>query len=103
MKIVVAGEKIIKAVKKVEGIEIVLETPEDAKEAISLILRKPGSIQGDDQAGLTDIKVSSIRTYETSAVDFKMQFLLEFLFEDNVSSETKVAVIKSLQEFFDKA
>jgi hypothetical protein len=103
MKIVVAGEKIIKAVKKVDGIEIVLETPEDAKEAISLILRKSELIQGQDQVKLKDIKVSSTRHYETSAVDFKMVFLLEFLFEDDASSDTKVAVIKSLQEFFDKA
>ena len=103
MKIVVAGERIIKAVKKVDGIEIVVETPEDAKEAIDLILRKSESIQGEAQATLTDVKVSSIQTYETSAVDFKRMFLLEFLFEDNVSSDTKVTVIKSLQEFFDKA
>ena len=102
MKIVVAGEKIIKAVKKVDGIEIVLETPEDAKEAINLILRKSEMIQGEGQVKLRDIKVGSTKTYETSAVDFKMMFLLEFLFEDNVSSDTKVAMIKSLQEFFDR-
>ena len=102
MKIVIAGEKIIKAMRKVDGIEIVLETPEDAKEAIHLILRKPEVIEGEDQATLTDVKVSAIQTYETSAVDFKMMFLLEFLFEEDVSSDRKVAVIKSLQGFFDK-
>ena len=70
---------------------------------INLILRKSEVIEGEDQAVLTDVKVSSSHIYETSAVDFKMMFLLEFLFEDNASSDTKVAVIKSLQEFFDKA
>ena len=78
-------------------------TLEDAKEAISLILRKSEVIQGEDQVKLRDIKVSSTQTYESSAVDFKMMFLLEFQFEDDVSSDTKVAVIKSLQEYFDKA
>ena len=102
MKIVVAGEKIIKAVKKTDGIEIVLETPEDAKEAISLVLKKSELIQGEGQTKLRDIKVGSTRTYATSAVDFKMMFILEFLFEDDVSCDTKVAVIKSMQEFFDK-
>ncbi len=103
MKIVVTGEKIAKAVKKLDGIGIVLETPEDAKEAINLILRKSELIPGEGQAKLKDIKVSSSRTYESSAVDFKMMFLLEFQFEDDAASDTKVAVIKSLQEFFDKA
>ncbi len=38
MKIKVESEKIVKAVKKLDGIEIVLEDADDAKEAISLIL-----------------------------------------------------------------
>ena len=38
MKIKVESEKIIKAVKKLDGIEIVLENLDDAREAINLIL-----------------------------------------------------------------
>jgi len=37
MKVKVESEKIIKAVKKLDGIEIVLENTNDAKEAINLI------------------------------------------------------------------
>ncbi len=40
MKIKVEGDKIVKGVKKVDGIEIVLEKPGEAKEGIDLILRK---------------------------------------------------------------
>ena len=40
MKIKVESEKIVNAVKKLDGIEIVLENPDDAKEAINLIIRK---------------------------------------------------------------
>ena len=43
MKITVEGDKIIKSVKKLDGIEIVLENLEDAKEAINLI-PKQGNI-----------------------------------------------------------
>ena len=42
MKIKVESEKIIKAVKKLDGIEIVLENLDDAKEAINLILLRAG-------------------------------------------------------------
>ncbi len=72
MKIKVESEKIIKAVKKLDGIEIVL------------------------------VRVSSYQKYETTAVDYKMIFLLEFIFENDISLDTRVAVIKELQEFFSK-
>jgi copper chaperone CopZ len=102
MKIKVESEKIINAVKKLDGIEIVLENPDDAKEAINLILRKTDLFKGDDYGKLRGINVSSFQEYKTSAVDYKMIVLLEFLFEDNISLDTKVAVIKELQEFFGK-
>jgi len=102
MKIKVEREKIIEAVKKLDGIEIVLENPHDAKEAINLILRKTDLFKGDDYGKLRGINVSSFQEYKTSAVDYKMIVLLEFLFEDNISLDTKVAVIKELQEFFGK-
>ena len=46
--------------------------------------------------------MTSFQKYETTAVDYKMIFLLEFIFEDNVSVDTKVAAIKELQGFFNQ-
>jgi len=102
MKIKVESEKIIKAVKKIQGIEIVLENAEDAKEALHLILSKSDLSQKEGYARLRDIQVSSSHKYETSAVDYKLLFLLEFLFEENTPIETKTSVIKELQSFFNK-
>ena len=81
MKIKVESEKIIKAVKKLDGIEIVLESPDDAKQAINLILRKKHLFKNADYEKLKDVNVTSFQKYETSAVDYKIIFLLEFLFE----------------------
>ncbi|MFC1869192.1 hypothetical protein ACFL0H_13830 [Thermodesulfobacteriota bacterium] len=102
MKINVESEKIIKAMKKLDGIEIVLENPDDAKEAIDLILRKTERFQREDYEKLKDVKVTSLQRYETSSVNYKMIFLLEFTFDENVSLDTKVVLIKELQDFFDK-
>ncbi|MFX0203928.1 MAG: hypothetical protein ACFFCW_48140 [Candidatus Hodarchaeota archaeon] len=102
MKIKVESEKIIKAVKKLDGIEILLENSEDAKEAINLILRKTDLLRRDDYGKLKDVKVTAYQKYETSAVDYKMLFLLEFLFEDDVSLDTKASIIKEFQEFFNR-
>ena len=102
MKIKVESEKIIKAVKKLNGIELVLENPDDAEEAINLILRKTDLFKADDYGKLRDVKVTSFQEYKTSAVDYKMVLLLEFLFEDDVPLDKRASVINELQEFFDK-
>jgi hypothetical protein len=102
MKLKVESEKIIKAVQKLDGIEIVLENTNDAKEAINLILRKTDLFKRDEYGKLKEVEVTSFQEYKTSAVDYKMIFLLEFLFEEDVSLDTKVAVIKEVQEFFRK-
>ena len=102
MKIKVESEKIIKAVKKSDGIEIVLENPDDAKEAINLILRKTDLFDRDKYQKVRDLKVTSFQRYETSAVNYKMIFLLEFVFDEDMSLDAKASFIKELQEFFSK-
>ena len=102
MKIKVESEKIIKAVKKLEGIEIVLENLNDAKEAIQLILGRSGLFEMQEAGKFKDIAVTSFQKYETTAVDYKMIFLLEFIFEADVALNDRVAVIKELQNFFNK-
>ena len=102
MKIKVECEKIIKAVQKLDGIDIVVENPDDAKKAINLILRKTEIFDTDDSQKPRDIKVSAYQKYEDSAVIYKTIFLLEFLFEENTSLDSKVKSIKELQEFFNK-
>ena len=102
MKIKVESAKIVKAVRKLEGIEMVLENAEDAKEALNLILKRADLLNEGDQAKLKEVKVSSCQEYKTSAVDYAVVFLLEFLFVPEASAESKVSVIKALQEFFNK-
>ncbi len=102
MKIKIEGDRIVKAVKKLDGIEMVLENASDAKEALDLILRKSGLTQRSDFGLLKDLKVSSFQEYRTSAVDYKIVFLLEFEFEEGASADIKVQIIKDLQEFFGK-
>jgi hypothetical protein len=102
MKIKVESEKIIKALKKLDGIEIVLENLDDAKEAINLILRKSDLFNRDEYEKVKDFKVTSLQRYETSAVNYKMIFLLEFIFSEDTSLGAKVSFIKELQEFFSK-
>lgn len=103
MKIKVESEKIVKAVKKLHGIEMVLENADDAKEALRLILKERGIFKEDPLGSIKDVSVSSFQEYKTSAVDYRLVFLLEFVFQDQVSADARVALIKELQNFFNKA
>ena len=100
MKIKVEGEKIIKAVNGLEGIEIVVEDANDAREAIDLVLRKTNILNDEGSGKMGDLNVTSFQSYETSAVNYKKMFLLEFLFEDSVPLDSRVSAIKDLQDFF---
>lgn len=102
MKIKIESEKIVKAVKKLDGIEIVLENPDDAKEALDLILRKAELANREEYENIKEVKVTSFQKYESSAVNYKMIFLLEFIFNKNIPLDIKASLIKGLQEFFDK-
>jgi hypothetical protein len=102
MKIKVESDKIIKAVRKLNGIEVVLESAEDAKEAIHLVLSKAGLAQKERYPKLKEVKVTSFQEYKTSAVDYRMVFLLEFVFEENTPMEERISIIKEIQDFFQK-
>jgi hypothetical protein len=101
MKIKVESEKIIKAVKKLDGVEVVLENAEDAREAIRLVLKKP-EFSREHHKKLKDVLVTSFQEYKTSAVDYRMVFLLDFLFTEDAALEERVSVIKEIQEYFSK-
>jgi len=102
MKIKVERDKIIQAVKKLEGIELVLDDAGDAREALDLILGRSDLFASGHFRKLKDLKVTAIQEYKTSAVDYTIQFVLEFVFEDDVTADMKAAFIKDLQGYFNK-
>jgi hypothetical protein len=102
MKIKVERDKIIQAVKKLEGIELVLDNSDDAREALDLILGRTDLFASGHFRKLKDLKVTAVQEYKTSAVDYTIQFVLEFLFEDDVTADMKAAFIKDLQAYFNK-
>lgn len=102
MKIRVEREKIVKALRKLEGIEVVLEGEGDAKEAIDLIISRTKLLAGFDYQGAKDIRVSEIKEYKTSAVAYTISYLLEFPFDD-VDFGRRAEIIRTVQSFFEDA
>jgi hypothetical protein len=102
MRIKVRDEKIIKAIKKLEGIDIVIKTVEDAKKAILLILRKTEISRTKDYEGLKDIVITKVVEHATSAVDYQTFYEIEFLLADDRFTDMEIALIKEIQAIFER-
>ncbi|HUL30612.1 MAG TPA: hypothetical protein VLZ03_09185 [Thermodesulfobacteriota bacterium] len=102
MKIMVRDEKITKAVKNLEGIDIVLKSVEDAKKAMRLILRKTEIAGTKDYEGLRDIAITKVVEHATSAVEYQTYYEVEFILTDERFIDMEIALIKELQTMFEK-
>ena len=102
MRIKVRDEKIIKAIKKLEGIDIVIKTVEDAKKAMRLILGKTETSRSKDYEGLKDIIITQVVEHPTSAVEYHIYYEIEFMLTDDRYINMEIALIKELQGMFEK-
>ena len=68
----VESEMISKAVKKLDGNEVVPENLDDAREAIVIIFLRAGRFEKHQDAEPKEVRVSSCQKNETTAVDYKM-------------------------------
>jgi len=102
MRIRVWDEKIIKAIKKLEGVDIILKTVEDAKKAIRLILRRTEVSKSKDFEGLKDIVLTQVVKHPTSAVEHHIYYEIEFILTDDSFTGMEIALIKELQSMFEK-
>jgi hypothetical protein len=99
VKIEVESEKIVKAVDEIYGIRVIVNTEEDAREALDLILGNE-EVFGEHAPLLRRFTIESDRRYKTSAVNYITVFILDFHFDEDIPSSKKVETIKLLQRFF---
>jgi hypothetical protein len=102
MKIRVRDQKITKAIKNLEGIDIVLKTVEDAKKAMLLILRRTEISRSKDYEGLRDIAITRFVEHATSAVEYQTYYEVEFILTDERFTDMEIALIRELQAMFEK-
>ncbi len=100
MKIKVAEEKIIRAIKKLEGIDVILGSVEDARWAINLVLRKTEISNTEAYKGLKEIKISSVVEHATTAIEHQTNYIIEFVLEDESYVDMEIGLIRELQRIF---
>ncbi len=104
MRIKVQDEKIVRAIKKLEGIDIVIKTVEDAKKAMHLILRKTEASRSKDYEGLKDMVITQVVEHDaTSAMEYRTYYEIQFILADDRFTDMEIALIKELQAMFEKS
>jgi hypothetical protein len=81
MRIKVQEEKLIKAIKKLEGIDLIFKNVEE---------------------GIKDIIITQVVEHPTSAVEFTVFYEIEFVLLDERYTEMEIALIRELQGMFAK-
>lgn len=102
MRIKVRDEKIIRAIKKLEGIDIIFKSVEDAKKAMRLILRKTEISKTKDYEGLKEILITQVVEHPTSAVESHIYYEIEFILTEARYTDMEIGLIKELQGLFEK-
>jgi hypothetical protein len=100
MRIKVQDEKIIKAIKKLEGIDIIIKTVEDAQKAMRLILRRTELSKTKEYEGLKDIIITQVIEHPTSAVEYAVFYEIEIVLTNENYNSMEIALIKELQGMF---
>ncbi len=102
MRIKVRDEKIMRAIKKLEGIDIILKNVEDAKRAMRLILRRTEISKTQDYEGLKEMIMTQVIEHPTSAVESHVYYEIEFVLSDERYMDMEIGLIKELQGLFEK-
>lgn len=102
MRIKVRDEKLIRAIKKLVGIDIVFKNVEDAKKAMNLILHRTEAARSKEYEGLKEIRMTQVVEHLTSAVESHIYYEIEFVLSDDRYLDMEIALIKELQGLFEK-
>jgi hypothetical protein len=102
MRIKVRDEKLIRAIKKLVGIDIIFKNVEDAKKAMSMVLRRTEIAKTQGYEGLKEIRMTQVVEHPTSAVESHIYYEIEFVLTDDRYLDMEIALIKELQGLFEK-
>jgi hypothetical protein len=100
MKIKVYEDQMTKAIKRLVGIEVIIDTVEEARKGLALILERTETAKRQDYKGLKDIKITQKVEHPTTAVEHKLTYILEFILEDDSYLPMEIALIQELQRIF---
>jgi len=100
VKIKVFEDQMTRAIKRLVGIEIIIDTVEEARRGLGLILERTETAKREDFKGLKEIRITQKVEHPTTAVEHKLAYIIEFVLEDDSYLPMEIALIQELQRIF---
>lgn len=102
MRIKVEEKNLVKAIKELEGIDIVIKDVEEARKGLWLIIRHTEASRREDFKGIEDVIISKSLEYPTTSVEYRRYYEIEFKVKDDKYLDMEIALIRELQRMFKK-
>ncbi len=103
MKIKVSEEQLTRAIQRLEGIDVILDTVEEARRALALILKRTECSKREDYRGLKEMKITQKVEHPTTAMEHQLVYIIEFILEDDSYLPMEIALLQELQRIFHQA
>jgi hypothetical protein len=100
MRIKVPEENLVKAMKELEGVDILLKDAEEAKKVLMLIIRHTETSKHEDFMRLLDFGITESLEYPTTSVEYRRYYEIEFKLADEKFTDMELALIRELQKLF---
>jgi hypothetical protein len=100
MKIKVTEEALRRAIQRLIGIDLIIDTVDEARKALNLILEKTESSRLPDFKELKDIKLTQKVEHSSTAMDHQIVYVIEFILSDESYLSMEIALIQELQRIF---
>jgi hypothetical protein len=100
MKIKVSEKQLTRAIERLIGINIILDTVDEARKALGLILDKTEASKRQEYAGLKEMKISQKVEHATTAMEHKNVYVIEFVLENDSYLPMEIELIHELQQIF---
>lgn len=100
MRIKVAEEHLVRALRELEGVDILIKSADEAKKALELIIRHTDASKRGDFQKIADFNITENLEYPTTSVEYKRFYEIEFVSEDDAAIDVEIELIRELQKLF---
>lgn len=103
MKIKVSQGELTKTIQRLIGIDIIIDTVDEARRALNLILERTETAKHPDYEALKEMKITQRVEHASTAMEHQTVFVIEFTLDDEAHLSMEIALIKELQRLFKHA
>ncbi len=99
MRIKVTEEHLARALRDLEGVDILIKSADEARKVLELIISHTDVSRRGDLQGAVDFNITESLEYPTTSVEYKRYYEIEFQSND-AATDVEIELIRELQRMF---